>query len=367
MALNQDIRYTNTGPYYNDLGLYDFIKSSRILVNDVNPISGPSDAPNNDKNYWINSTTGDLFENIKGQWFLVYNFGTGGGTGDTGITNIENNGTGVGIFKDIIGRTAHLRSLRGAINQINIIQDTDEIRLLMDSDYKPSSLSLVNNNPLQVGLGSSTFNPNGVLGSPDYIRGSIFVQVGTTDRIWICNNPATQVWVELVPPSVSVKQSAMFFGVPTAVITFPNTNFNNLSIASASVDFSGGATWSTVATGGTVLFRRGPTTATGKRYLVNVKIIIEDAAGITSDLHLYTFRMLQSPSSVVQNGSAGQIALNASSASNRGGNCNMSFIITSNTAATDSYYLQLRGSIPGSAGTPPSIDINELTVTFTEI
>ena len=491
MAVSQNVRYGEFGPYYNPSAILDMFKPGRILVNNVNPLSGP-DGTGEDKDYYINSVTGDLFENTNGQWNVIYNFDTGGG--GTGITNIENIGEGIGIFKDILGSTAHLKTLVSTGNQINITPDipiVDSITLSMSDAYKPVTLSKLGNFPLEAGLGSGTLNPNGLLGSPDYNRGSLFVQVGTVDKVYVCNDPASKVWVDItgggdagvtsiqntrtfggqiwrdtvggvaslkvirggssievenfgtdfidmkVPDTYkpltlsnvdnvkigygepaqplgtddvtkgyvkgslyteiepaganklwicqsptpagsalwaeyagsgsSVKQSALYYNVPPVTVNFANTNFNNLPIIAASTDFAGGATWSSVATLGTILFRRGPTTAAGKRYLVNVKLIIEDSAGATSNLHLYTFRMVQNPSGTTVTGSAGQIALNASSAANRGGTCTMPFIITSTTAATDEWYLQIKGSIAGAGGPPPSVSLNEATLTFTEI
>lgn len=190
MALNQDIRYTRPGPYYNPGGLFDFIKPSRILVNNVNPISGP-DGTGEDKDYYINSATGDLFENTKGNWFLIYNFATGGGGG--GITNIENESS-PGFFKNIIGSTAHFKGLSGSVDQIFVDgADPNTIFISMEDAYKPVSLNLVNNFPLQTGLGSITFDPNGTLGEDQgYNLGSLAVQVPGT--IWICQDPVSKAW-----------------------------------------------------------------------------------------------------------------------------------------------------------------------------
>jgi hypothetical protein len=197
MSLNQDIKAgpPNNELYYNPLRLFDFIKPSRILVNNVNPISGPINPTGQDKDYYINSTTGDLFENTKGQWFVVYNFSTGGG--GAGITNIDNVGEGIQIFKDIVGSTANFKTLVSTGNQINITPDIpipNSITLSMSDAYKPVTLSLVNNFPLQTGLGSGTLDPNGVLGTPDYNTGSLFVQVPNT--IWICQNASLKSWIQ---------------------------------------------------------------------------------------------------------------------------------------------------------------------------
>jgi len=489
-AYNSSIQYAAQGDDNNPLALNNWIKPGRILVNNVNPLDTTGEL----NDYYINSATGDLFGPKTDVWGSpVYNFDTGGGGG--GITNIDNIGEGIGIFKDIVGSTANLKSLTSTGNQINITPDipiVDSINLSMSDAYKPVSLSLLGNFPFQAGLGSGTINPNGALGEPDYNRGSLFVQVGTVDRIWVLNDPVGKVWIELAGEDVgivgienvgsgapiyldtvdgtarlkriqgttgqvlvnsssvfqtntiemddsykpitltnvdnvkigygepaqplgtddvtkgyikgslyteiepggankiwicqsptpagsalweeysggggsSVKQSAMFYGLIPTVINFPDNNFNNLPISALDVDFAGGATWTAPFSGSTVVFRRGPTTAANKRYLVNVKAIINDAAGITTEPHLYTFRMLQNPSAVTQSGSVAQVALNASSGTIRAGSCSASFIITSLTAATDEYYLQIRSSKPGSPSPAPSIDLEDLVITFTEI
>lgn len=187
MSINQNIRYAETGPYYNPEALYDIVKPSRILINNINPISGPNDAENNDKNYWINTTTGDFFENIKGNWYLVYNFSTGGTGGD--INTIQNIGTGKGLFKDITGSTANFKTILGAATQLTITDAGDEIRMSMNENYKPLTLSRVSN----FYISGDTFPPNGTIGEAQGANvGSIWVQLPNT--IWICQNPTTRIW-----------------------------------------------------------------------------------------------------------------------------------------------------------------------------
>jgi len=469
----------------NPTGIPLDLKNGKILVDNVNPV----DTVGETNDYYINSTTGDLFGPKTRVWGdSIYNFDTG--TID-GITNIQNVGTGEGLFKDINGNTANFKSLVGATLKIDVDDIGDRVIIDIPDAYKPSTLSRLDNLPFKVALSAGASSPDGNLGTGQafnkgslyiqydntlwvcidpstlewqqligtdsgvndivnvgsgapiyldtvggtarlkrlqgttgqvlvnsssvfetntiemsdsykpvtltnvdnvkigygepaqplgtddvtkgYIKGSLYTEIepGGANKIWICQSPTpagSALWEEYSGGGgSSVKQSAMFYGLIPTVINFPDNNFNNLPISALDVDFAGGATWSAPFSGSTVVFRRGPTTAVNKRYLVNVKAILNDAAGITTEPHLYTFRMLQNPSAVTQSGSVAQVALNASSGTIRAGSCSASFIITSLTAATDEYYLQIRSSKPGSPSPAPSIDLEDLVVTFTEI
>ena len=489
MSVSQIVR---TKPYdkndfNNPTGIPLDIKSSRIIVDSSPPLG--SIGQYND--YYIDSGSGNFYGPKTTTWGIpVYNFVTGPGGG--GLTNISNLGLGEDIFLGLTGggTTANLRTVQGAANQIDVATTSEELRLLINDNYKPVTLSLLNNFPLQVGLGSGTFNPNGVLGSPDYNRGSLFIQVGTTDRIWICNDPATQVWLELAGEDVGVtsiqntedfgaqiwrdtvdgvaslkvlrgnldvkvenflddfidfkiadtykpitlnnvvnarngfgslsaptgndditqgyikgsifteveiggtnrlwiarevspagsaqweeyspgfaseKQSATFYGLTPVSTNFVDSNFNPLPIGSLSVDFAGGTVWAAVNIGPTVLFRRNATNATGKRYLVNYNITVEDTAGATTVPGFYIFQLVQSPTNTIQNGSVSRISLNPSSGATRGGNCSGACVITSNTAGEDNWFLEVRSSRPGSPGPAPNITLESVNVTFTEV
>ncbi len=192
---NNSIQYAARGNDNNPLALQSYIKPGRILVNNINPLVNTGQL----NDYYINSVSGDLFGPKSDVWGSpVYNFDTGGG--GVGITTIENIGEGIGIFKDIVGSTAHLKTLVSTGNQINIMPDipiVDSITLSMSDAYKPVTLSKLGNFPLEVGVGSGTTDPNGLLGEPDYNRGSLFVQVGTTDKIWVCNNATSKIWLDV--------------------------------------------------------------------------------------------------------------------------------------------------------------------------
>lgn len=194
-AYDQSTKYASVGDDNNPYAILEYLKPGRILVNNVNPLSTTGEL----NDYYINSTTGDLFGPKTEEWgSAIYNFGSGGGGG--GLTNIENNGTGVGLFKNIIGSTAHFKSLLGAINKIVLTNDPDEVRINISDSYKPLTLSLLNNFPLQTGLGSATFDPNGLLGVVQgYNQGSLFVQTGTPNKLWICQNPTLTQWSEYIP------------------------------------------------------------------------------------------------------------------------------------------------------------------------
>lgn len=488
MSINQNVRSNPT--VNNPSGiLSDLLNIGRFLVNNVDPLDEPN-GTGVDSDMYINSSSHDLFgPRQNGKWGPpVYNFGGGGGGG--GLTSLQNVGEGVRTFLGLNGTLAQVRSLTSDFPVI-IAEDAPIVgsnNFSISDLYKPVSLSLVDNNPLQTGLGSATLNPNGTLGEiQGYKFGSLFVQVGTQYVLWVCVDPVAKVWevmhsqnstlealtnigpgaevyetqvgnvaqlrtmigetgeidilqnpadlvfsmsdlykpvtltnvdnvkigyqklsaplgtddvtkgylqgslyietetgglnkiwicrsptpagsaqwVEYETGGASVKESAMFYNIPRATVNFSDGSFNNLPIVSAVVDQSGPATWSAPFSGTTVVFRRGPTNASGKRYLVNVDIIIQDFVGAaTTLLHNYTFRMLQNPSAVTQHGSAIQIGLNASVAVARQGTGSTSFIITSNTAGTDEWYYQISGS---AGALTPSIAIENMSVTFTEI
>lgn len=189
MSLNQNIRY---GPYNiknvnNPDQLYPFIKPSRILSGPVNP-NDETDGTLFD--YFINTTTSDFFEkNSVGTWVLIYNFDTGGGS--VGITNIENETPG--LFKNIIGSTAHFKGLAGDVvaNEIFVDNaDADTVFLSIEPSYKPLTLSNVNNKY----MGGDTLNPNGLIGIAEGAGiGSMWGQ--PPSNVWICSDPATSTWI----------------------------------------------------------------------------------------------------------------------------------------------------------------------------
>lgn len=215
MSVSQVIR-TSAKDDNNPTGLVsDVLGVSRILVNNSPPIS----TTGRTSDYFIDSSSGDLYGPKQGSvWGSpVYSFTTGGGGT---LTNLSNIGGGVRSFKGLNGTVAELRTLTSGGNDVVIEEDipeADTLNFRIADSYKPVSLNLVNNNVLQVGVGSGTFSPDNLLGEDDgYNRGSIFIQVGTTDRIWVCNNPTTKVWIELAGEDVGIRsiEDATPFGAP---------------------------------------------------------------------------------------------------------------------------------------------------------
>lgn len=185
MSLNHKVVYgpPNKDNFNNPLAIMDYLKPSRIVVNNVNPLTTSGE----DRWYYINSATGDFFEKSGGQWYLIYNFDTGGGGG--GISNIENDGTGAGIFRQIIGSTAHFKSIVPAATQLIITDSGDELRLSINGTYKPDTLSDVNNKY----FGGGASSPVGVIGSAQGASvGSFWAQ--TPNKLWICTDPASSSW-----------------------------------------------------------------------------------------------------------------------------------------------------------------------------
>jgi len=198
MSVNQTVRSVSTTN--NPSGfLSDILNLGQILVNTTPPISTTGNAGD----YFIDSTSGDLYgkKSVSGVWGPpIYNFVTGGGSGE--LTNLLNIGEGVQIFKPPLnGTVAELRTLTSNGNEINI--DTDipivgSLNLGMSVAYKPVLLSGIRDNGvLAVSVGGDTVDPNGLLGLPEYPRGSLYIQIGTTDTLWICNDAVSKVWVKL--------------------------------------------------------------------------------------------------------------------------------------------------------------------------
>jgi len=204
MSISQTVRNGGNDPN-NPTGLLeDILGVSRILVNNTPPIL--TSGRNSD--YFIDNTTGDLYgPKSGGVWGPpIYNFS--GGAGGT-LTNLSNIGGGVRSFKGLNGTVAELRTLSSGGNGIVIEEDTpetDTLNFSIADSFKPVLLSgYRDNGVVQVSIGSGTFDPNGLFGSPEYNLGSLFIQVGTTDRIWVCNNPTTKVWLELAGEDLGIK------------------------------------------------------------------------------------------------------------------------------------------------------------------
>ena len=193
MSVSQIVRSSSNDPN-NPSGIAsDLLGISRILVNNTNPPSNTGRT----SDYFINSTTGDLFGPKQGsKWGdPVYNFDTGV---VSGITNNESDGF-QSIVKPVIGNTGHFKGVAGSVNQVDIDGgDPNELIISMSSAYKPVLLSGIRDNGvLAVSLGGDTLDPNGLLGLPEYPRGSLYIQIGTTDTLWICNDAVGKVWLKV--------------------------------------------------------------------------------------------------------------------------------------------------------------------------
>jgi len=373
MAVNQDIRYSQTGPFYNVEALYDYVKPSRILVNTVNPISGPNDAPDNDKNYWINSSTGDLFENVKGEWYLIYNFSTGGGGG--GITNIENNGLGVGLFKNIIGSTAHFKSLLGSINKIVLTDDPDEVRLNISDSYKPLTLSLVNNFPLQVGLGGATLDPNGLIGADQgYNVGSLFVQNGTPDKLWICQNATSKIWT-LYPassPSGYIKDWGIWTGIGGTPQDIPNGfAWGGLNLGAVNPTQNGGKVSGSklgmffdASIPSVVILRSAETEE--RSYSITITLQNQDFAGPTSESAHYDIRMIRDVGGYTYSQSIGGFSFPATSDPTRTVWMSYTYSFNEPLLQQVKYRWEIRGK-KSNGTTGQGFDINYYAISIKEI
>lgn len=197
MSANQNIRYGPPNPANEDnpQSLIGSVKPSRIIVNNSNPL--PTTGEN--KWYFINSVTGDLFEKENGQWFQIYNFDTGTIAGITNIENIPSAGS-VGLFKTIVGNTAFFKNIQGASLKIDVDDTGDKLIIDIPNTYKPSTLSRINNFPLNVGLSAGSIDPNINLGTGQgYNKGSLFIQYDNI--LWVCIEPdSPSVWSKLITP-----------------------------------------------------------------------------------------------------------------------------------------------------------------------
>ena len=195
MSINQSIRYSNYGNSNNPLSLYDFIKPSRWIFNNVNPLPDTGE----DQWFYINTVTGDLFEKTDGNWFLVYNFSTSAGTG---ITALQSDG-GLSFVKPVIGNTGHFKGLNeGSVDEI-IIDDSqlNEILFSMSPNYIPPLLSRVNN----IKIGGDTFIPNNTFDNASGFNiGSLWTVV-PSGTLYTCTNNTngSAVWNRMGPYTAS--------------------------------------------------------------------------------------------------------------------------------------------------------------------
>lgn len=195
MSLSQSIRFVapNKNNEDNPEGLYDFVKPSRWVFNNVNPL------PNSGENLWfyVNTATGDLFEKLNGVWYLVYNFSTGGGGG--GITAIQNDGAGLGLFNNIIGSTAHFKSVSGASGEIDIVDLTSEAHIAINPLYVPPLLSRFVDSRK---IGSAPFAPPPSADlSAGFQVGDLWTVQGTTNGLYVCKDATNgaAIWAYISP------------------------------------------------------------------------------------------------------------------------------------------------------------------------
>jgi hypothetical protein len=177
----------------NPSGLLGEIKNAtRIIILDDDPQNDFGE----DNWYVINETNGELFVKNGGKWEFIYTFGTA--PPGSGITNIENVGGYSGVFKALRGTVADLRSLVGTVQQINVEQFDDFIQIAIADEYKPITLSNVENVPLEVGLGAGAGDPNDLtfVGVSPYPKGSVFIQTVSPPVIWLCQDQVTNTWIK---------------------------------------------------------------------------------------------------------------------------------------------------------------------------
>ena len=189
-SINQDIRYSNSQTDENNpQALYNFIKPARWVFNNVNPL------PTSGENEWfyLNTVSGDLFQKTNGQWFLVYNFTTGA---STGITNNQSNGTGESIVLPVVGNTGEFKSILGTVDETDINDEGNELRISMSPAYKPFLLRRIGNNRvLGASVGVDSVNPQGNLGIAEgFNRGSLFVLLGAGNSVYVCEDEVAKTW-----------------------------------------------------------------------------------------------------------------------------------------------------------------------------
>lgn len=192
-SLNQDIRYKSSDGDDNPEGLYPFIKPMRLVFNTSDPL------PDTGENEWflLNTLTGDLFQKTLGTWYWVYNFSTGGGGG--GLTAIENDGAGVGWFRNILGSTAHFKSVSSAPDEIDILDLSSEIQMTMSPNYVPPLLARFLDSRK---IGSAPFAPPPSADSSNgFSIGDLWTQQGAPHPLYVCTNASVgaAVWENIAP------------------------------------------------------------------------------------------------------------------------------------------------------------------------
>ena len=362
MSVSQIVR-TNVKTLNNPNGIVSDVKPGRILADTVNPLNTVGEL----MDYYINTTTGDLFGPKTNIWGgPIYNFTTGAATG---LTNIENNGVGAGIFKNIIGNTAHLKSLDGAINQINVTGVTDEVRLSMSTNYKPDTLDKVNN----------VFNEYGAAVPPtinndstqNFETGSTWTQSNGDLYVCVDASPGAAVWLQVgapTPPVVVEKGRAAWEsigGQPQSILT---TNFVDLNLGANTTPLNlcvyGGSPWSSLFDGTRQVFRT--TSATVPiTYNISYNMRVEDFDGATITEAIYDIRMVRKTGTFIMAQSYNGVVLPVSTASNRKGFITGSFVFQETIAGQQDYYLQIRGLRGGLPA--PNINIDYWSVSFSEV
>ena len=362
-AYETAISYAPLGDENNPYALHGFIKPGRILTNNVNPLDTTGEL----NDYYINTATGDLFGPKTNVWGgSIYNFTTGG---VSGLTNIENNGVGAGVFKNIIGNTAHLKSLDGALNQINVVGVLDEIRLSISTNYKPDTLDKVNNVFNEYGAAvPPTINNDS---SQNFETGSTWTQSNGDLYVCVDATPGAANWAQVgaaSPPVVVEKERAAWESVggqPQSIVT---TGFVDLNLGANTTPINlcgyGGTPWSSIFDGTRQVFRTTSATAP-ITYNVSFNMRVEDFAGITTNEAIYDFRMIRKTGTLIIPQSYSGVVLPPATINNRTGFISCSFVFQESLSGQQDYYLQIRGV---KAGFPaPNINIDYWSVSFSEV
>lgn len=200
MSLDQSIRYAqpNSADTNNPQSLYEFIKPSRILVQNVDPI----DTDGEILDYLINNVTGTFWvKDTNAIWQqLPFTFNAGSG----GITNIVNDGTGAPLFKSIVTNVAHFRTLANPSGKVTMVTTANEINLGVSLNSSDVGLGNVQNIKSVFNAARAPMTLDNL--SQGYTNGSIWVDTSTNPiGYYTCTSStiSAATWVLVGPSSLS--------------------------------------------------------------------------------------------------------------------------------------------------------------------
>lgn len=175
--------------YNNPTNLLLDVKPSRILTGVVAPLLTDGSL----LDYYIDTVTGNFYsKDSDGIWNLIYNFGTMIGTG---VTDLNNLGSGAEIFTNVVAGIANLRTLTSNTGKITFLTEPNDISLGVSLTNADVGLDLVRNILNEY---NSLRNPNAGDDGQNYSVGSFWWNE-STGSLFFCQSSAhsAAVWIPI--------------------------------------------------------------------------------------------------------------------------------------------------------------------------